>query len=130
MKKRAAVFFLAAAAVGVLLVLALGGRNGGDGQTGGNHGAARALRAAAIAGELVSVARSQLGSLSGDARKDVETIVRELEDGAERVRQLLADSAPGETIDAAAETLEKLLSEIITDYRPEPPQQREGSASP
>jgi hypothetical protein len=130
MKKRAAVFFLAAAAVGVLLVLALGGRNGGDGQTGGNHGAARALRAAAIAGELASVARSQLGSLSGDARKDVETIVRELEDGAERVRQLLADSAPGETIDAAAETLEKLLSEIITDYRPEPPQQREGSASP
>ena len=130
MKKRAAVFFLAAAAVGVLLVLALGGRNGGDGQTGGNHGAARALRAAAIAGELASVARSQLGSLSGDARKDVETIVRELEDGAERVRQLLADSAPGETIDAAAETLEKLLSEIITDYRPEPPQQRDGSASP
>ena len=130
MKKRAAVFFLAAAAVGVLLVLALGGRNGGDGQTGGNHGAARALRAAAIAGELASVARSQLGSLSGDARKDVETIVRELEDGAERVRQLLADSAPGETIDAAAETLEKLLSEIITDYRPEPSQQREGSASP
>jgi hypothetical protein len=130
MKKRAAVFFLAAAAVGVLLVLALGGRNGGDGQTGGNHGAARALRAAAIAGELASVARSQLGSLSGDARKDVETIVRELEDGAERVRQLLADSASGETIDAAAETLEKLLSEIITDYRPEPPQQREGSASP
>jgi len=130
MKKRAAVFFVAAAAVGVLLVLALGGRNGGDGQTGGNHGAARALRAAAIAGELASVARTQLGSLSGDARKDVETIVRELEDGAERVRQLLADSAPGETIDAAAETLEKLLSEIITDYRPEPPQQREGSASP
>lgn len=130
MKKRAAVFFLAAAAVGVLLVMALGGRNGGDGQTGGNPGTERALRAAAIAGELASVARSQLDSLSGDARKDVETIIRKLEDGAERVRQLLADSAPEEAIDAAAETLEKLLSDIITDYRPDPPQQREGSASP
>ena len=130
MKKRAAVFFLAAAAVGVLLVLALGGRNGGDGQTGGNHGAARALRAAAIAGELASVARSQLGSLSGDARKDVETVVRELEDGAERVRKLIAGSAPGESLDEAAETLEKLLSGIIADYRPEPPHQREGSPSP
>jgi hypothetical protein len=96
MKKRAAVFFLAAAAVGVLLVLALGGRNGGDGQTGGNPGAERALRAAAIAGELALVARSQLDALSGDARKDVETVVRELEDGAERVRKLIAGSAPGE----------------------------------
>ena len=130
MKKRAAVFFLAAAAVGVLLILALGRRNGGDGQTGGNPGAERALRAAAIAGELASVARSQLDSLSGDARKDVETVIRKLEDGADLVRKLLADSAPGETLDEAAEGLEKLLSEIITDYRPDPPQQREGSASP
>jgi hypothetical protein len=129
MKKRAAVFFLAAAAVGGLLVLALGGRNGGDGQTGGNPGAERALRAAAIAGELALVARSQLDALSGDARKDVETIVRELEDGAERVRKLIAGSAPGEP-STSAETLEKLLSGIIADYRPEPPQQREGSPSP
>jgi len=130
MKKRAAVFFVAAAAVGVLLVLALGGRNGGGGQTGGNLGAERAVRAAAIAGELASVARSQLDSLSGDARKDVETVIRKLEDEADRVRKLLADSAPGEALDEAAETLEKLLSEIITDYRPDPPPQREGSASP
>ncbi|MBL3539923.1 hypothetical protein [Aminivibrio sp.] len=130
MKKRATVFFLAAAAVFVILILALGGGKDEDRQTGGNPGAERALRAAAIAGELASVARSQLDSLSGDAGKDVETVVRELEDGAERVRKLLEESAPPESLDAAAETLEKLLSEIITDYRPEPPQQREGSASP
>ena len=130
MKKRGAAFLLAAAAVFVILVLALGGRKGGDRQAGGNPGAERALRAAAIAGELASVARSQLDSLSGDARKDVETVVRELEDGAERVRQLIADAAPGETLDGAVETLEKLLSDIIADYRPDPPQHREGSASP
>ena len=130
MKKRAAVFFLAASAVLVILALAPGGGKNGDRQTGGIPGTERAVRAAAIAGELASVARSQLDSLSGDARKDVETVVRELENGAEQVRKLLADSGPGETLDAAADTLEKLLSGIIADYRPDPPQQREGSASP
>lgn len=88
--------------------------------SGGGLEVERALGAAAIAEELAAVARSQLDSLSGDDKKDVEALVSALEERAAHVRRRLRDSDGAEELDKAAADLHDLLSEIIQDYKPSP----------
>lgn len=74
----------------------------------------RGMRAAAIAGELVSVARGQLEALPDEHRAEVGEVLGELEESVAAVKTLLADrKADEEALAAAVAALEKVLDGVL-----------------
>ena len=118
MEKRAHVFISAAAAVLILAAFLAWTCVKEKGPSASNPAGGRAGGLAAIALELADAASPHLDSLPGDDRAAVEAVIAKLRAGAEKILTLAAaGGAPG-ALEAATEDLERLLSEIIVDYRP------------
>lgn len=74
----------------------------------------RGMRAAAIGGELVSVAKEQLGALQEEHRADVGELLGELERKITAVKELLSrKDADEEDLAAAVSALEKVLDGVL-----------------
>ena len=74
----------------------------------------RGMRAAAIGGELVSVAKKQLGALQEEHRADVGELLGELERKTAAVKELLSrKDADEEDLAAAVSALEKTLDGVL-----------------
>ncbi len=72
------------------------------------------MRAAAIGGELVSVAKEQLGALQEEHRADVGELLGELERKVAAVKELLSrKDADEEELAAAVAALEKVLDGVL-----------------
>lgn len=74
----------------------------------------RGMRAAAIGGELVSVAKEQLGALQEEHRADVGELLGELERKIAAVKELLSQKdADEKNLGAAVAALEKALDGVL-----------------
>jgi len=74
----------------------------------------RGMRAAAIGGELVAVAKEQLGALQEEHRADVGELLGELERKTAAVKELLSRKDAGEEdLAAAVSALEKALDGVL-----------------
>jgi len=72
------------------------------------------MRAAAIGGELVSVAKEQLGALQEEHRTDVGELLGEMERKTAAVKELLSrKDADEEDLAAAVAALEKVLEGVL-----------------
>lgn len=128
MKKRARILFAVTAAL--LIGAAIWARAGVKERDSAHDGAAdRALRAAGIALELAEAVKPHLGSLSDEDRVVVAETAASLGQKGRELTALAKGSADRAALKAATEDLERLLSEIISDYRPDA-YQEEGSVSP
>ena len=88
----------------------------------------RAESAAALGGELASLARSQLDNLLPPDREVVEQQVLRLEQSTVAVRSFLKERAKEETLLPALISLESILGEIVVPAKTELP--KEGGAVP
>lgn len=74
----------------------------------------RALRAAAIAGELSGFARSRLGGLPPGDRREVEGLLFHMEERTKAVRVLLEKERSGSVaLESAVEDLEAVLDSVL-----------------
>lgn len=74
----------------------------------------RGMRAVAIGGELVLVARSQLEALPDEHREEVGDLLGELEEKVSEVKDLLSRrNADGEVLSTAVAALEKVLDGVL-----------------
>lgn len=128
MSKKASVLIAGTAAlfIGAAIFVWVGGKN--EVPTDPDPAASRALRAAGIALELAEAARPHLEFLPEEDRVVVGALIETLGEKAVRLISLAGRAATDE-LDAAADELELMLSEIITDYSPGA-YQNEGSVSP
>lgn len=128
MSKKASVLIAGTAAlfIGAAIFVWVGGKN--EVPTDPDPAASRALRAAGIALELAEAARPHLEFLPEEDRAVVGALIETLGEKAVRLISLAGRAATDE-LDAAADELELMLSEIITDYSPGA-YQNEGSVSP
>ncbi|NLK18587.1 MAG: hypothetical protein GX310_02200 [Synergistaceae bacterium] len=89
----------------------------------------RALRAAGIALELAEAVKPHLEFLSSEDRAVVAETAANLAQKGRELAALAEASAVRAALEVATGDLERLLSEIISDYRPGA-YQEEGSVSP
>lgn len=129
MSKKASVLIAGTAAlfIGAAIFVWVGGKN--EVPTDPDPAASRALRAAGIALELAEAARPHLEFLPEEDRVVVGALIETLGEKAVRLISLAGRAADKAELDAAADELELMLSEIITDYSPGA-YQNEGSVSP